>query len=357
MSDSENSANDDNLLDRHLEAIRGANHFYNGTLPHDQWIRELISIWATATEGLCAELNVTLAKHRIRVSFDLVDSKQFSAEAYLMAPDEKTGWEHWRVRISLACFTQAAQFSNALCMPDLSWSFHFFALQEIVRSLGESLGMQTVTPDGRQMWLTECMTLDALTLIFLHEIGHGLEGHGAYTPESEQEHRAQEALADARCGRVFSAMFSRLASPVQSAVKGTDADPLNRLSKGAFLLALLLEMNSTRSGLYHRPRCRLVTILWNAIDPRELKQQEAYYWMERILIENVYHMITVLYKLPNDRFCPWTMGDVSSDADFADYIASTTPVMLRIRAKLAPLLMMPDELAYITPETAQWKGR
>ena len=132
MAETGDFANDDNRLDRHLEAIWRAKRFYNDTLPHNQWIRQLASVWATATEGLCTELNMALAPHKIQVSFDLVDSERFSARRPWSSSE---GWSwvrclrkqeasRWVLRLAVVVCHLFEGSARAAAFRTTSWTEH-----------------------------------------------------------------------------------------------------------------------------------------------------------------------------------------------------------------------------------------
>lgn len=187
---------------------------------------------------------------------------------------------------------------------------------------------------------TSSSTVDAILLIFFHEIAHALRGHLWIKPDSDQiasvHRRALESDADWSAGYLFVQYQLDKLRRASQKVDDHLAEMGERLAVASASLNCALQLwRSDTSKLYHLPHVRTRDNLYGAEEAWRTHNLSLDF---PELINTAYSQLALLDRLLAPRMPQWvTEDDARNLADEAEWHSVTLPTIRALSEKLLQL--------------------
>ena len=231
-----------------LEQVESAWQFTSGR--HEETLKRIAQTTANELTAWLRWINNLAAQKGVRLDVILIDSPDYGARV-----TRSSGQATYRIEIELGTIPALLYIAPIVDLSLAGKTYFFPLIEEIVKSLKD-----TGFPNASITSYGESLVVGAVTMMFLHEVGHVFGGHlrwpdikddkKADLPRYYISYRAAETDADWGAGRMFAiGLFEQ-----RAAVN----DIARRLVGSATINHIALEFGRVPTNRYHLPQQRMI---------------------------------------------------------------------------------------------------
>lgn len=295
-----------------LAQVNEASMYFGNNL-HEPIVRHVAELAAAELSTLLDWANQSAAKSGWHLTLSLLDRLEFGASVAAYSSAKRAS-----ISISLGCVRRLIGAANKLAQVEFFPPMTRPTITEEAFcewSDTEPIGMLMV--GHRVTDRTYRTAIDAMVLLFLHEVGHTFCQHFLWNLADDEVARAAETEADAMAGFMFGGWQSTRAgghrSKVERAVRASEA------------LHVWLQASPKRSARYHLPPNRVECITHGVVKSR-IGGRRADEW-----VNNQRYLLADYYMYAPEAFASWrTHADPSVVSDRHQLQRQSFPLFRRL---------------------------
>ena len=233
-----------------LEQVENAWRFTGGR--HEETLKRIAKMMASELTVWLRWLNNLAAQKGVRLDVVLTDSPDYGARVKWIPSQYR-----YQIQISLGTVPTLLYIAPIVDLSLRGTTMFYGRIEESVRSLKETgFPNASITSNG------ENLVVGAVTMMFLHEVGHAFGGHLMWPDlrRDEISYRAAETDADWGAGRMFAIGLLEqrtAANDIARRVVGSAA--INHIA-----LEITLQQRRVPTTKYHLPQQRLIANIQGA---------------------------------------------------------------------------------------------
>lgn len=274
-----------------LKQARDASLFLGNNL-HEQFVRDLAEHAAVELGRLMTWVTALAAPSERSVTLGFADRLEFNAKTGCLRSNPRS----CSITMSLGVVRMLLGAANKLAQVETyaGYGGEFFVMRAFEDwSPTQPIGMLCV--GGTYMEDTFRIALDAIALLFFHEVGHAFCDHLAWDKSDLNVSKAAEAEADIMAGY----LFGNAPTGWDGAGPQTDKRRIERAVRASEALHVWLQALSARSGSYHLPPNRVECMVQGLF-----RSSVANPWCAE-WVNDLRWKFLDLYRWAPERFASW----------------------------------------------------